>query len=382
MKEGLQVRTAQMLDPLSPVTSYWHARYLLYARRAEDAIEESRRALNLDPDFAYGLSILGRALLLQEMARRRWTRCGAAPRPGIEGARYLAYGLAATGRARSPENLESDRIPGEGADYVRSELLAAVYGALGERDAAFRQLERAYADRSAGLIYLHLDPMYDSLREDPRMDEMVRGSASSSTVSSMPSSKLPHRLSVVWFSDLGVEQPHGRERGSGDLAGAAFSSRRPRSGLRGSGSHRQVHRRRRAGGVAERGSGSAADELRGLMQAGDDPHWSSPGGRCRGAGRGPVRRWGEAAQRIQTVAQPGQIVVSGDVWRQLRNRPSYRFEPLGEQSLKESRRWISTWFSRRRTTRERLRVNSSKSATPEPVPAAAPRSARSPSCHS
>ena len=32
MKEGLQeVRTAQMLDPLSPVTSYWHARYLLYA---------------------------------------------------------------------------------------------------------------------------------------------------------------------------------------------------------------------------------------------------------------------------------------------------------------------------------------------------------------
>jgi hypothetical protein len=57
---------------------------------------------------------------------------------------------------------------------VRGEILAAVYGELGDVDEAFRQLERAYADRSAGLIYLHLDPLYDSLREDPRMDEMVR----------------------------------------------------------------------------------------------------------------------------------------------------------------------------------------------------------------
>jgi hypothetical protein len=49
-----------------------------------------------------------------------------------------------------------------------------VHGALGETDEAFRELERAYADRSAGLIYLHLDPLYDALRDDPRMDEMIR----------------------------------------------------------------------------------------------------------------------------------------------------------------------------------------------------------------
>ena len=86
---------------------------------------------------------------------------------------YLAYGLAATGQGEGPENLESDR-PRGGSRLCPQRALAAVYGALGDRDEAFRQLERAYADRSAGLIYLHLDPMYDSLRDDPRMDEMVR----------------------------------------------------------------------------------------------------------------------------------------------------------------------------------------------------------------
>jgi TolB-like protein len=40
------------------------------------------------------------------------------------------------------------------------------------------------------------------------------------------------------------------------------------------------------------------------------------------------------AQRIQTEARPGEIVVSEDVWRRLRNRPAYVFEPLGERQLK------------------------------------------------
>jgi TolB-like protein/class 3 adenylate cyclase/Tfp pilus assembly protein PilF len=40
------------------------------------------------------------------------------------------------------------------------------------------------------------------------------------------------------------------------------------------------------------------------------------------------------AQRIQTEAEPGQIVVSEDVWRRLRNRPAFVFESLGERQLK------------------------------------------------
>lgn len=41
-----------------------------------------------------------------------------------------------------------------------------------------------------------------------------------------------------------------------------------------------------------------------------------------------------AAARVQQAAQPGQLLVSQDVWRQLRGRREFQFEYLGEQSLK------------------------------------------------
>src|SRR5947199_8214578 len=41
-----------------------------------------------------------------------------------------------------------------------------------------------------------------------------------------------------------------------------------------------------------------------------------------------------AAARIQETAEPGQVVVSQDVWRQLRGRREFYFESLGDRSLK------------------------------------------------
>jgi len=57
--------------------------------------------------------------------------------------------------------------------YVRSEMLPMGHAAVGEFDKAFASLERAFQARSAGLIYLHLDPGYAPLREDPRFAELV-----------------------------------------------------------------------------------------------------------------------------------------------------------------------------------------------------------------
>jgi adenylate cyclase len=40
------------------------------------------------------------------------------------------------------------------------------------------------------------------------------------------------------------------------------------------------------------------------------------------------------AARIQEAAEPGKVVISQDVWRQLRGRSEFRFEHLGDQHLK------------------------------------------------
>ena len=41
-----------------------------------------------------------------------------------------------------------------------------------------------------------------------------------------------------------------------------------------------------------------------------------------------------AAARLQEAAEPGQVLLSQDVWRQLRGRTGFQFESLGDRSLK------------------------------------------------
>jgi hypothetical protein len=59
-------------------------------------------------------------------------------------------------------------------EYLRAEVLAMGYAALGAMDKAFACLQAALDSHSAGLIYLHIDPAYGPLRPDPRFAEIVR----------------------------------------------------------------------------------------------------------------------------------------------------------------------------------------------------------------
>lgn len=52
--------------------------------------------------------------------------------------------------------------------------LAFALAALGDKDAAFAELERAFRARSSVLIWIKAMPIYDPLRDDPRFDELLR----------------------------------------------------------------------------------------------------------------------------------------------------------------------------------------------------------------
>ena len=52
--------------------------------------------------------------------------------------------------------------------------IATVYLGLGETDATFAWLERAYETRASALLYLAVDPRYDAVRSDPRFGDLVR----------------------------------------------------------------------------------------------------------------------------------------------------------------------------------------------------------------
>ena len=79
----------------------------------------------------------------------------------------MAPGLS---RANWPDELEerSDR------GYVPPCFFAWMHAGLGDRDRAFEWLERAYEQRETGLVKLQVDPDWDTLRDEPRFQELLR----------------------------------------------------------------------------------------------------------------------------------------------------------------------------------------------------------------
>jgi len=58
-------------------------------------------------------------------------------------------------------------------EFVRPTNIAFIYIGLGEKDKAFEWLEKTYEQREAWLDLLQVEPMYDSLRSDPRFQDLV-----------------------------------------------------------------------------------------------------------------------------------------------------------------------------------------------------------------
>jgi hypothetical protein len=57
---------------------------------------------------------------------------------------------------------------------VQSVFLAELYARLGEKDQALEWLERAYEERHPALIFLNLDPKWESLRPEPRFQSLLQ----------------------------------------------------------------------------------------------------------------------------------------------------------------------------------------------------------------
>lgn len=52
--------------------------------------------------------------------------------------------------------------------------VAAIYAGLGEKEEAFRLLDKGYEQRSNNMPYLATDPAFDGMRSDPRYADLLR----------------------------------------------------------------------------------------------------------------------------------------------------------------------------------------------------------------
>ncbi len=205
-----EFRAGIQLDPSSSLAHLWYGQSLSYVGRHDEAIEASRRAVDLDPTIPFVRDNLvfrlyyarryAEALLEVEAALaldpQHWTghmglgmvRLMLGQEQEAIAALEDAYRLsgesvvpyARLGHAYGVANRKTeaqailDELQSHAAQgYVPSAYLALVALGLGDLDAVFAWFERAYEERDFNLVwFLGGEPAFDNLRADPRFGEL------------------------------------------------------------------------------------------------------------------------------------------------------------------------------------------------------------------
>lgn len=171
LDEGLaESETAQQLDPVSPYMLEGTARSLYRMRRYDEAIEQDKKALALDPQFGYAHLGLGstyiqkgkyREAIAELQLARQWM--GNNPTPLAELARVDAL----LGKKPEARNIIRGFLDQSAVGSFPAKPIADVYLALGENDQALDWLAKGVGARDVHM-YLKSDPIYDTIRSDPR----------------------------------------------------------------------------------------------------------------------------------------------------------------------------------------------------------------------
>lgn len=177
-KEALaEANRAYGLDPLSVIINRDLGLIYYYARQPDRAIEQYRKTLELDPNFALAHQALGRAYLEMGMYTKGVEEIRLAVRLSGESVGMLAalahaYGLA--GKTERARGILGDLTERSRRSYVPPTSIAVIYAGLGEKENALEWLEKAWGDQDVGLHTLKVHPIFNGLCTDPRFQDLLR----------------------------------------------------------------------------------------------------------------------------------------------------------------------------------------------------------------
>jgi tetratricopeptide (TPR) repeat protein len=167
---------ARQLDPLSMIIAADNGVILYSSRQYDRAIEKFRSVEAMDPNFsrtgmvmdAYVEKGLFAEALAEVEQRRR-----------VNGDAPWSWSVLAYIYGRSGQQVQARRALDKLQQLNRRQQIdpAAIawgYIAVGDKEKALAWLEKAYAQHSNQLTALRVEPGYDSLRSDPRFQDLLR----------------------------------------------------------------------------------------------------------------------------------------------------------------------------------------------------------------
>jgi len=175
-----ELKRAVELDPLNLKYNSNLAQTYRNARRYDLAVQQHQRTLEIDPNFASAhgdLCWTYRSMGKYELWLQEWKKAailgGDAEDTAIAEAATRAYAQSGYRGAL----IKSIELRKELARkrYVDPGAIAGDYASLGNKEEAFRWLERAASEGAGSMQSVKVDPSFDPIRSDPRYKTILRG---------------------------------------------------------------------------------------------------------------------------------------------------------------------------------------------------------------
>jgi tetratricopeptide (TPR) repeat protein len=175
-EEGVrEMQRARVVDPNNIASQ--PGRILYWARQYDKALAGSLTVLELHPD-ASGVQIrVGSIYLLQgacEQALEHLVKAAELSGHSSPHESRVGQAYAMCGRRAEAQQILQALIAKSKEQYVGSLNLARIYATLGDRDRAFEYLDRAYRKYESEWPFHLRDPLWDSIRSDPRFAAILK----------------------------------------------------------------------------------------------------------------------------------------------------------------------------------------------------------------
>jgi tetratricopeptide (TPR) repeat protein len=173
----VRFRNTQDLDPLWLIINVAVGWAFYHGRRYDEALEQLRRTVELDANYPMTYWILG--LVLRKMGRYELAIAEGEKGVNLSGGSplmraELAHTLGAAWKRKEAIQILDDLMELAKQKYVPPYFFAGIYVGLGENERAIEYLEKCYEEHSHWLIYLHMDPSMDALRDDSPFQDLMR----------------------------------------------------------------------------------------------------------------------------------------------------------------------------------------------------------------
>ncbi len=170
-----EIRRAQPLGLSANLN--WVAAWVFYLAGQNDlAIEQYRKALDLEPNFGLAHAYLGVAYVrkgeLQDGVAESQKARQSEDKPLVLAAQAVVYALA--GKRDEAQRMLQELNERSTQQYICPYEIAKIRAVLGKKEEAFKWLEKGSQDREPCLVWLKADPEFERLRSDPRFQDLLR----------------------------------------------------------------------------------------------------------------------------------------------------------------------------------------------------------------